>query len=161
VNRKYTDEQVSKVRELAGAGKRDNQIAAELGISARAVAGLRHEHGIMAGIWHRKIVEQRTTGGGYAKTVGVLFDSVSIDGAAAVCARLSKDWGRVAVFVDHAKLVTLVASGTAVADHMAQASTGDFVGSYEIAEEKRARRADKLRVAEDIFHHIQQARAAA
>ena len=100
MNREYTDEQVSKVRELAGSGMRDNQIAAELGISARAVAGLRHEHGIMAGIWHRKIVEQRTTGGGYAKTIGVLFDSVSIDGAASACAKLSKDWGRVAVFVE-------------------------------------------------------------
>lgn len=161
MNRKYTDEQVSKVRELAGSGMRDNQIGAELGIPARAVCYLRNEHGIMAGIWHRKIVEQRTTGGGYVKTIGTLFDSVSIDGAASACAKLSKDWGRVAVFVDHALLVTIVASGTAVADHMAQSSTGDFVGSYEFAEEKRARRADKLRVAEDIFHHIQQARAAA
>lgn len=161
MTRKYTDDQVARIRELAGGGMRDNAIAAELGISARAVAGLRHEHGIMAGVWHRKIVEQRTTGGGYVKTIGTLFDSVSIDGAASACAKLSKDWGRVAVFVDHALLVTLVASGTAVADHMATACEADFVGSYEFAQEKRARRAEKLHVAEDIFHHIQQARAAA
>lgn len=158
MKRKYSDEQVSEVRMLATSGRRDNEIAAQLGITPRAVSCIREQHGIMAGIWHRKIVEQRTTGGGYAKTIGTLFDSVSIDGAASACAKLSKDWGRVAVFVDHALLVTLVASGTAVADHMATACEADFVGSYEFAQEKRARRAEKLHVAEDIFHHIQLAR---
>lgn len=92
---------------------------------------------------------------------GVVFESTSIDRAAAKCVRAAATWGGLAmVFVDSAGLVEAIKPGTIDADATIKRRAADLVGTYSAPHQRDRHKDAREHIAEDIWHHLSTRKAA-
>lgn len=92
------------------------------------------------------------------RTFGTVFEDVSCDQVATKTLRAAFTWGGVAaLFVDEAGTARAVCVGTPECDRRMRSQVAHLVGFYTCTTNKGgANRDARARLAEDVFHHMEQ-----